>query len=49
MPEVSLQAPWGAIARKTAGRKHPAVLSYTGADGRAVRIEATLEVRGLTR
>lgn len=47
--EVSLQAPWGAIARKTAGRKHPAVLSYTGADGRAVRIEATLEVRGLTR
>lgn len=46
---VTLQAPWGAIQRKTAGRRHPAVLGYTDAQGRAVRIEATVEVRGLTR
>jgi hypothetical protein len=46
---VTLQAPWGAVQRKTAGRRHPAVLAYTDAQGKPVRIEATVEVRGLTR
>ena len=46
---VTLQAPWGAIERKNAGRRHPAVLSYVDAQGQPVRIEATVEVRGLTR
>lgn len=47
--EVTLQAPWGAVQRKTAGRRHPAMLAYTDVQGRAVRIDATIEVRGLTR
>jgi hypothetical protein len=46
---LTLQAPWAAIERKTVGRRYPAVLSYTDADRQSVRIEATIEVRGLTR
>jgi hypothetical protein len=46
---LTLQAPWGAIERKTSGRRHPAVLAYTDAAGQPVRIAATIEVRGITR
>lgn len=47
---VTLQAPWDELVRNAKDqRRHAAVLSYTDAQGKAHRIEATVETRGLTR
>ena len=47
---VELQAPWSELlAHKDEERRYPAVLAYTDAQGRAQRIEATVETRGVTR
>src|SRR5690606_4066443 len=47
---VTLQADWRAIVRnKDEPGRHPAVLAYTGADGRQHRIPATVQTRGVTR
>lgn len=47
---VTLQAPWDDLVRHAKNqRRHAAVLSYTDAQGKAHRIEATVETRGLTR
>ncbi len=47
---VTLEAPWGQVLRKSSEPvRHPAVLSYTDAQGKLHRIEATVEPRGLTR
>jgi hypothetical protein len=47
---VTLQAPWRELLRKRMREhRYPAVLSYTDAQGRSHRIDATVESRGLTR
>lgn len=47
---VTLEAPWRQVLRKSrAPVRHPAVLSYTDAQGKRHHIEASVETRGLTR
>jgi len=47
---VTLQAPWSEVLKNIKdARRHPAVLTYTDAQGQARRIEATVETRGITR
>lgn len=47
---LTLQAPWPELLKNIQDtRRHPAVLTYTDAQGQARRIEATVETRGITR
>lgn len=47
---VTLQAPWSELRKKTPqSLRHPALLSYTDAQGLSHRIDATVEKRGITR
>lgn len=47
---VTLQAPWSELKKKTTPSvRHPAVLSYSDAQGRRHRIDASVETRGITR
>lgn len=48
--KVTLQAPWSRIGKQTpTSIRHPAVLSYTDAQGVSRRIDASVETRGITR
>jgi len=47
---LTLQAPWRELTRKRLREeRYPAILTYTDAQGRSHRIDATVESRGLTR
>ena len=47
---LTLQAPWRELLRKRLREeRYPAILTYTDAQGRSHRIDATVESRGLTR
>lgn len=47
---VTLHAPWRQVLRASKQpQRHPAVLAYTDAQGRAHRLQATVETRGITR
>lgn len=47
---VTLEAPWDQVLRKSSpSQPHAAVLAYIEADGRARRLDATVQTRGLSR
>lgn len=47
---VTLEAPWPDVVNKAASEvRHPAVLSYVDAAGRAHRLDATVQTRGISR
>lgn len=48
--EITLEAPWRRVLHQRGqALRHPALLTYTDAQGRLRHIEATIESRGLTR
>jgi hypothetical protein len=48
--KVTLDAPWpDVLNNKNSTRRHPAKLTYVGADGASRTLDATIETRGLTR